>query len=149
MTHDAIGTEFPEGEFTAERYLGFLWADATRNDQDAFRWPDEAAEYGCDEQLVPHEFALVIAGQAIETSLMDVEELDPDPEKGVFHAGQSFDYHQPLYADETYTVSGRIEDIERKEGSSGEFDLITVSYEATDSDGEPAFDSTSQAIFMR
>jgi len=48
----------------------------------------------------------------------------------------------------TYTVTGEFESIERKEGGSGVFDVLTMKYEATD-DGDPVFVTRSSMILMR
>jgi hypothetical protein len=149
MTENAYKQELGTGEYTVERWMTFLWAEATRNDEDAFRWAADAASYDRERQLVPPEFALVIVGEAVETEMDEIEGVDPDPEKGIFYAGQSFDFYQPLFVGETYEVSAHVSDIERKEGASGEFDLLSTAFEASDSEGEPAFDTTARTIFMR
>lgn len=148
-TYDHLeGTEIGEGELTVESWEAFLWADATDNDEDAFRWADKAEAYDVDRQLVPPEYGLNVANAAIDADLDDLG-LDPDMEKGTFHAGQSFEIHQPLVVDETYTVSGTLSSVDRKEGGSGTFDLVTQTFEITDEDGEPVMETETSAILMR
>ncbi len=142
------GTDLGEGKVRVERWEAFLWADATRNDEDAFRWAQVAEQYGIDRQLVPPEYGMNVVRKAIETDLDDLG-LEPDWDKGIFHAGQEFEFFKPLVVEETYTVSGELTDVERKEGSSGEFDLVTQAFEVTDEGDDPIFDTISRVILMR
>ncbi len=140
---DVVGRQFPGGEFTVERWMAYLWADATRNDDDAFRHEEAAKEVGADAQLVPPEFGMHIAmegsGAGIEGAL---EGLDIDWESGVFHGEQSFTFHQPLVVGETYSVTGEVADVEQKE----KFDILSLDYEATDTQGNPAFRTQTRII---
>jgi hypothetical protein len=149
QTYDHLeGTHIGDGEFTVDSWCAYLWADATRNDEGGFRWAEEVEVEGIDRQLVPPEYGMIIANNAIATDLDDLG-LDVDMEKGAYHAGQEFEFYQPLAVDETYNVSGTLTSVERKEGSSGTFDLVTQTFQVTDKSGEPILETVSQAILMR
>lgn len=143
-----VGREFPGGEFTVERWMAYLWADATDNDNDAFRYEETAAEQRGDAQFVPPEFGMQIASEGSGADLEDIfagEGLDVDWESGVFHGEQTFEFHQPLIVGETYSVTGEVSEIDPK----SEFDVVTLSYEVTDEEDNPAFETQTRVILMR
>ena len=142
------GDRLGEGTFTTRRAQVFLWVEATRNDEDAFRWQEASESYGEEKQLVPPEFGLQIVTGALDVDLAAVG-LEPDWEAGVYHAGQSFDFHRPIYVDTTYAVSGKIDRIERKRGATGVFDVVTQGYIVTDTENAPTFTTETKIILMR
>lgn len=141
---DIVGAELPGGTFKVKRWMSFLWADATRNEDDRYRYG--TSEEGSDV-VVPPEFATQIAvagsGASIEGILQD---LGMDWDSGVFYAGQELDFSQSLQTGIEYQISGEIRQAEEKEGDSGEFTLVTIEYNATDSDGDHVFDSIMTII---
>lgn len=142
------GRELPDGEITVERWKAFLWADATRNDEDAFRYDDRAAELGEDGQLVPPTLCQHVAFEAtggIEQTLGQVSE---DWKSGAALGQLRVDFHAPMHVDEPYAVSGEIADIERKDGSTGELTVVTYAYEVTTTDGEPVYDLEADLVLM-
>jgi hypothetical protein len=148
---DIEGEKLPDGEFHVERWMAFLWADATDNDDDVFRYKDVAMERTeAGSQLVPPEYAINIAWAGC-VNPVEAEPLDIDiGEDTTFHVSQSFEFHQLLEVGETYEVQGTIETVEQKTGDAlGEFHLATIEYEAVDASGQPAFSTTSKLIFKR
>jgi hypothetical protein len=147
---DIEGKQLPEGEFEVERWMAYLWADATRNENDAFRYEEEAAASGEPAQLVPPELGqLIIRDGGGARPKEALSELEPDYDKGVYHGEQEFEFHQPLYVDETYRVTGEVTDVERKEGRSGPFDLATMRFDVFDSDEDLAFVAKPRMVLMR
>lgn len=141
---DIVGSELPGGTYRVKRWMSFLWADATRNEADRYRYGGSDAETSV---AVPPEFATQIAvagsGASIEGVLRD---LGLDWESGVFYAGQELHFEQPLKTGVEYQISGEIGGVERKEGGSGDFLLVTLDYDATDSEGNPVFESIMTII---
>lgn len=142
--HEIVGNELPGGTYTVRRWMSFLWADATRNPDDAYRYADAAGDDG--SVYVPHDFATQIAvagsGASIEGILGD---MGMDWDSGVFYAGQELSFEQPLRSGVQYEVSGEIGDVTEKEGDSGSFHLVRIDYHVHDSD-EPVFDSSMKII---
>lgn len=140
------GIDLGEAEATVSRQQAFLWAEATRNDEPAYRWPSESE----DRQLAPPGVAYLLIFTADGLN-RDMEELglDPDFEKGHFLAGHEFTFHQPLYVGEPYHITGELTDVTRKETDTSTFDIHEQAFEATDSEGEPAYDLLFRGILMR
>ena len=140
------GTELPGGEYSVKRWMSFLWADATRNEDDVYRYAEESDQEG-EGVYLPPEFATQIAvagaGQSIEGIL---NEMGLDWDGGVFYAGQELTFHQALTSEMSFSVTGEISEVEEKEGDSGQFYLVSIEYHAHDDDDEPVFDSTMKII---
>lgn len=151
MEHEDIeGKQLPTGTCTIERWMAYLWADATRNEDDVFRYDEDAEAIGEPGQLVPPELGQMIVREGGGARPKEaLRELEPDYDKGVYHGEQEFEFHQPLYVDETYEVEGAVTDVTRKEGRSGPFDLVTMRFDVVDSGGEPAFVAKPRMILMR
>lgn len=144
--NDLVGTELPGGEYDVKRWMSFLWADATRNEDDIYRYAEENDEEG-DGIFLPPELATQIAvagaGQSIEGIL---NEMGLDWDGGVFYAGQELNFHRVLTSETSFSVTGEVSDVEEKEGDSGQFYLVSIEYHARNDDGEPVFDSTMKII---
>lgn len=141
-----------EEGFTVERWMAYIWAEATRNDNDVFRSEDAAVEAGFDGQVAPPTFGYYLARAASEVGIEAVAEAtssEVDWEGGIYWGEQTLEFHRPLVVGETYRVTdAEITDVEHKAGSSGEFDVVTQKYEIEDDDGEPAFDSYMKTVVM-
>lgn len=144
--NDLVGTELPGGEYDVKRWMSFLWADATRNEADIYRYAEENDGEG-DGIFLPLEFATQIAvagaGQSIE-GILNGMGLDWDG--GVFYAGQELSFHQALTSDTSFRVAGEISDVEEKEGDDSQFYLVSIEYHVRDENDEPVFDSTMKII---
>lgn len=144
--HDIVGNELPGGTFTVRRWMSLLWADATHNEDDSYRYPDSVEE-NIDGVFVPPEFATQIAvagsGSSIEGILTD---MGMDWDSGVFYAGQRLSFQQPLQSGTTYEVSGEIGDVEEKNGRNGLFHLVTIEFHAKDEEDIAVFDSSMKII---
>lgn len=143
--HDIVGNELPGGTYTVKRWMSFLWADATRNEDDAYRYSD--ADDDIDGVYVPHEFATQIAvagaGASIEGILKD---MGMTWDSGVFYAGQELSFNRSLRTGVQYHVAGEIADVTEKMGDSGRFHLVTIDYHVNDSEDELVFDSSMKII---
>jgi hypothetical protein len=143
---DIVGTELPGGTYDVKRWMAYLWADATRNDDDRYRYAEETDVEG-DGIDLPPEFATQIAvagaGQSIEGIL---NEMNLDWDGGVFYAGQELTFHQALRSDTAFTITGEISEVERKHSDDGGFYLIGIDYHVRDGEDDPVFDSTMKII---
>ncbi|WP_435348614.1 FAS1-like dehydratase domain-containing protein [Haloarchaeobius sp. HRN-SO-5] len=140
-----VGQTFEGSEFTVERWMAYLWADATENPDDGFRYPDDDGV-----QYVPPTFGQVVARQAagiddIEARLRGGDWADPN----VFLGGQRFSFDRPLRVGETYRASAEITDLEEKSGSSGDFHVLTVAYTVETADGTPAYEMETDLVVQR
>jgi hypothetical protein len=149
MTHtDLEGTELPSGEYTVEDWKAYLWADATRNDEDTFRY-DEAA-HAVDEpgQLVPFTMCQHIVVEATGGIEETMGRLADDWTNGAALGQLRAEFHAPLEVGQPLQVSGYISNIEKKEGSTGPLTIVTQVYEATQSDGDRVFDLEADMVLM-
>ncbi|WP_436933852.1 FAS1-like dehydratase domain-containing protein [Halovenus marina] len=136
----ALVGETWEGTFTLDRWLSVLWAEATRNDMELFR-------DGSHGPLAPPTLAVVVGREGagtgdIEGRLRDGKWDDPS----VFLGSHRFTYNQPLEWGQTYHVTAEVTDLEQKNGSSGSFSLLTVSYDATTAKGETVFEMATDLV---
>jgi hypothetical protein len=141
---DVTDPELPSGTYRVKRWMAFLWADATRNEDDRYRYGESEDDSGV---AVPPEFAtqIAVAGSGMSVTRI-VENLGLDSDSGLFYAGQELHFERSIRTGIEYHVSGEIENVEQKEGSSGELTFVTLEYHVTDPDGNDVFDSVMTVI---
>lgn len=142
------GTQLRSGRFAVEDWKAFLWADATRNEEDAFRYDEAAEAAGEAGQLVPHTMAQHIAFEATGGIDETMGRLADDWQRGAALGGLRVDFHAPLRTERTLDVSGEITDVEIKEGSSGQLTIVTLRYLAETPDGETVFEMAVDMVLM-
>ncbi|MCU4753107.1 MaoC family dehydratase N-terminal domain-containing protein [Halobacteria archaeon AArc-curdl1] len=142
------GIELPSGEYTVERWKAFLWADATRNDDDTFRYDDDAIEAGENGQLVPHTLCQHIAFEATGGIESTMGRLADDWTSGAALGQLRATFHGPLEVGQTVHVEGHIANVERKEGSSGGLTIVTHAYDVRTPDDEPIYEMEADMILM-
>jgi len=145
---DLDGTELGAGRFTVEDWKAFLWADATRDAEDAFRHDDAAAAAGESGQLVPHTMAQHVAFEATGGIKATMGQFSDNWQSGAALGGLRVDFHEPMTTGDPLEVSGEITGVEVKDGSSGELTIITLSYDAETTDGEAVFDMDADMVLM-
>lgn len=145
---DLEGRELPSGRVTIPRWKAFLWADATRAEDDTFRYEEEAKAVGGESQFVPPTLCIHLLNEASGTVEEALEGLNINWEAGIYLGELSFAFHQPVYVGETYSVEGRIQSVEHKHGSEGEFDVVLFAYDVVDEDDEPVLESIKNIILM-
>jgi acyl dehydratase len=148
MVDELTGTELPTGRFAVEDWKAFLWADATRDDEDAFRYDEAAMDAGEDGQLVPHSMAQHVAFEATGGIEATMSKLADDWQSGAALGGLRVEFHAPLETGQPLEVGGRISNVEQKEGSSGGLTIVTLSYEAETPAGEPVFEMDADMVLM-
>jgi hypothetical protein len=145
---DIEGRELPSGEVEVTRRDAFLWAEATRNEDDAFRYDEDARELGADGQIVPPVLLQHVANEGAAGTEEALADVDVDWESGVYLGEQTFEYDEPLAVGETYRVCGSIPSVEYKEGSSGNFHLVTLAYDIESTAGETVAETSKTIVFM-
>ncbi|WP_435158268.1 FAS1-like dehydratase domain-containing protein [Haladaptatus sp. DFWS20] len=149
MTRTNIeGTELPSGEFTVEDWKAYLWADATRNDEDTFRYDEAAQVAGEPRQLVPFSMCQHIVVEATGGIEETMGRLADDWTSGAALGQLRAEFHAPLETGQPLQVSGYISNVDKKEGSTGPLTIVTQVYEVTMSDGAPVFDMEADMVLM-
>lgn len=146
--HELEGRQLPAGEMEVERWKAFLWADGTRNNEDAFRYEERAAELGADGQLVPPTLCQHIAFEATGGIERTLGQVSDDWKSGAALGQLRVEFHEPMYVDEMYAVTGEIKEIVEKDGSDGALTVITYAYDVTTTDDEPVYDLEADLILM-
>ena len=133
-----VGTSFPGGSYTIQPYRHWLMLDVV-----------EAPPLGEGTAHPMEVYYGALAGMGIS-----VDELfalvGARAEDGPMFGEAEIELHRPLRVGATYSVSGGITGVVRKEGrKAGVFDIVTFRLELTGEDGEPAAASTNSFIFPR
>jgi hypothetical protein len=147
-TKQLEGTELPSGEYTVEGWKAFLWADATRNENDEFRYDEAVEADDASRQLVPYSMCHYIAFEATGGIEETMNRISDDWQEGAALGQLRTDLHSPIMVDEPYHVSGHISNVEHKEGSTGGLTIVTQSYEVTTTDDEPVYDMEIDMVLM-
>jgi acyl dehydratase len=145
---ELAGTELPSGSFAVEDWKAFLWADATRDDEAAFRYDEAARTAGEDGQLVPHSMAQHIAFEATGGIEATMATLSDDWQSGAALGQLGVEFHDPLETGQPLKVAGRISNVEETKGSSGALTIVTLSYEAETPAGDPVFEMDADMVLM-
>ena len=148
VTSDLEGTQIPRGEFEVEGWKAYLWADATRDDEDAFRYDEDAEAVGEPGQLIPHSMCQHIVFEATGGIEATMSRLTDDWKSGAALGGLRVDFHAPIETDTALTVEGEITSVVEKEGSSGGLTIVTHEYAVSTLDGEPVYDLEADMVLM-
>lgn len=141
------GTQLPSGEYTVEGWKAHLWADATRTDDDAFRYEDEAPP-GIG-QLVPYSMCQHVAFEGTGGVEETMGRLSEDWTEGAALGQLRAEFYQPIEVDERYSVSAHVSNVKEKEGSSGPLTIVTVAYEITTSaNDELVYEMEADMVLM-
>jgi hypothetical protein len=118
-----VGHRFPGGTVRIERYVDWLVRDMTGAPPP-------------DEQGVLHPtVAFLAATEGLGVGLEEVFALfGSSPDDGPLLGEWAVDFKQPLRPGIVYDVMAEVEDVRRRTGSSGTFDLATVKMELTGPD---------------
>ena len=142
------GTQLPAGEYEVEGWKAYLWADATRNEENAFRYDEDAKSLGEPGQLVPHSMCQHIVFEATGGINETMSYISDDWTSGAALGGLRVDFHAPLEVGETLTVDGEISNVIEKEGSSGTLTIVTYAYTVTTAEGDGVYDLEADLILM-
>ncbi len=142
------GTQLSAGEYTIEEWKAHLWADATRNEEDAFRYDEDAKSVGEPGQLVPHSMCQHIVFEATGGIDETMSYISDDWTSGAALGGLRVDFHAPLQVGNTLKVEGQISEVLKKEGSSGPLTIVTFAYTVQDESGEHIYDLEADLVLM-
>lgn len=123
-----VGESLPDGVFVAERWMTFLWANATQNDADTYRYPDAIDGSDTATPLIPPTFGATLAIDSAGGIDSMLEMIDIPEEKDIFHGEQHMKIICPLRVGVTYDVTAEITAVESKEVKQDEFHIITIEY---------------------
>ncbi|WP_049995873.1 FAS1-like dehydratase domain-containing protein [Halococcus sediminicola] len=143
-----VGTELPSGKYEVEGWKAHLWADATRNNEDAFRYTNDAQSPVGTSQLVPHSMCQHIVFEATGGIKQTMSRLTEDWASGAALGGLRADFHAPIEVGETLYVEGVIESVVEKEGSSGELTIVTHTYSVETTDGTAVYDLEVDMVIL-
>ena len=137
LREQLVGMDLPEGRFVVRPYEAWLHADALGS---------PPLPPGTLHPMYVFNAALSGLGITIEElfALAGIA-MDDGPMGGEMDMRQV----RPLRVDEPLTVRGRIADLERKQGRSGTFDVMTAEITITDADDEVVGVVTNGYIFPR
>ena len=134
-----VGTRFPGGTFTIERWENTLLSDVMASEP----LPDDLAHPG-------YLFHMPLAGVGV--TIADMFRLCRAESDEAVRAGEyRWDLYRPLRVGSTYRMSGGIVGAERKQGRRGGLmDFVTFQIDVRDdADGERVATTTSTWILLR
>ena len=137
LRHELIGRQFPAGTFTIKPHESWLTCDAILSPP----LPD-----GLAHPMYAYYAALGGMGLTIE-QLFEIAHSSADD--GPMFGEGGVEIHRPLQVGETFTIRGGIEDVVRKSGRSGTFDIVSFRLDLIDQEGSVAAVSTNSFIFPR
>lgn len=137
LREEIAGHELPEGSYTIEPYVAWLMADSI----EAPPLPGGVA----------HPMFTFFAGQGgMGVTLDEMFALcHATSEDGVMLGSTEIDLQRPLEVGERFTITGRIDDVVRKSGSIGTFDIVSFSLDLVGGDGAVAATATISFIYPR
>jgi hypothetical protein len=148
VASDLEGTDIPSGEFEVESWKAYLWADATRDDEAAFRYDEDARDAGEPSQLVPHSMCQHVVFEATGGIEATMSRLTDDWKSGAALGGLRVDFHAPIETATSFAVEGEISNVVEKEGSSGALTIVTHEYAVSTVNGEPIYDLEADMVLM-
>jgi hypothetical protein len=133
-----VGKPFPGGTYTIEPYRHWLFTDASGA---------EPTSSGTAHPMEVYYGALAGMGISVDELFALVSASAAD---GPMFGEAELEVVKPLEVGATYSVSGGIVGVTRKEGrKAGVFDIVAFRLELTDASGDLAAVSTNSFIFPR
>ncbi|MGE0824927.1 MAG: MaoC family dehydratase N-terminal domain-containing protein [Candidatus Binatia bacterium] len=108
-----LGKELPVGNFVATEENIRAFAVATGDDDPLSIDPEAAQKAGYPACIAPPLFGMKIRG------VLALPEAELAPGLVSLNAGLEFEYHDEIYAGQTYVVSVKVTDVYEKTGRSG------------------------------
>jgi acyl dehydratase len=137
-----VGTSFPGGTFEVSEEKNDAFVRAVHADAEA-----QGLSGGFAHPMFGHMAAH--AGKGVDVGQF-FEMCGASLEDGVVFGEGGLDFHAPLRAGVTYSVTGEIVAVARKTGArTGTFDAVTTRLEMRDPDGGLVVVSTETTIFPR
>lgn len=148
VTSDLTGQQLPAGEFEVEGWKAHLWADATRTDEDAFRYDEDAKAAGEPGQLIPYSMCQHIVFEATGGIEATMSRLTENWREGAALGGLRAEFYSPLETETRLFVEGEITDVVEKDGSTGSLTIVTHAYEVSTDSGDRVFDLEADMVLF-
>ena len=116
---EIIGKEGPGGDFKIEKEYTIPFAQAIGDLNPLYIDEEAAKKSELGGLIAPPTFAVKIYPMDIELFQAAALEI-----AGLVHAGQEFEFFQPIRVGDTLTCCPRIADVYEKQGKSGTLDFI-------------------------
>lgn len=128
---ELVGRELPAYTFPAERGKVIEFARAVKTDDPVHLSVTSAVAAGFPDVVAPPTFTAVSAHWTPPSN--NVLGLDL---RRVLAAGGEWEYHRPIVAGETVTVTGRVSGVEYKASRRGGITFLTLEHILTGADGD-------------
>lgn len=137
LREEIAGKPLPDGSYTIEPYVAWLMADAMESPP----LPDGVAH---------PMFAFFAAQNGMGVTLDEMFALcHASADDGVMMGTTEIDLARPLEVGERFTVRGAMDDVVRKQGRSGTFDIIGFHLDLVDAGGDVAATARMEFIYPR
>jgi acyl dehydratase len=145
---DMIGRLLSTGSATVTAEHVAAFARALGDDDPLYRDPEAAKRGPFGTVVAPPTYPIAFMIQAMSGGMDTFLELGLNFATLV-HGEQEFEYHRPIRAGETLTLTGRIADVYEKTGGSGTLDFVVLETEARDASDAVVFFSRNTLISRR
>ena len=115
---DLMHKEIEVGRFAVTADDIRVFAEAVNDLNPLYLDPEAARQAGYPNVIAPPTYCLHLRGNRI------VPEVPLAPGLASLYAGQEFEFHDELYAGQTYTVTARLAEVYEKTGRSGPLGVI-------------------------
>ncbi len=144
-----IGKTFPAVTYVIREEDIQDYLPVTGEEHQAFVSDEGARTTGYERRVIPPSFAPFVAVITLLRSFDWKEDFFLDYRTGTAMFGeQELKYVRPLYVGETLTVQGRVTDVYEKQGKRT-FDVVWVSFTATDESGAVALEGAQSYIIFK
>lgn len=137
LRDEIVGHVLPDSSYRIEPYVAWLMSDAVESPP----LPEHVA----------HPMFTYFAGQGgMGVTLEEMFTLcHATADDGVMLGSAEIDLRRPLQVDERFDVTGRVDDVTRKQGKIGTFDIVTFHVDLKDAGGVTAATLTLSFIYPR
>ena len=145
----AIGRVFAPVKYVISEEDITDYVPVAEEEHAAFQNDEAARAAGYERRVIPPSFAPYIAVIALLRAFDWEKDFYMDYKKDTAMFGeQELEYLRPLYVGETLTVHSSVSDVYEKKGKRS-FDVVQVSFTATDEHGAPALRGAQSYIIFK
>jgi len=127
---DLLGREVEAGTFSVSAEDIRAFAEAVGDLNPLYLEPEVARRAGYPGVIAPPTFCMQLRGSRM------LPEVPLEPGVVGLHAGQEIDFHDEIYAGQTYTVTAKVTEVYEKTGRSGPMGVIVREMEIKDRSGK-------------
>lgn len=137
LREEVAGRPLPEGSYTIEPYVAWLMADSVESPP-------------LPEGIAHPMFTFFGTQGGMGVTLDEMFAMcHASSDDGVMLGTTEIDLQRPLRVGERFTVRGQMDDVVRKQGSIGTFDIIGFHLDLVDADDAVAATATIEFIYPR